>query len=189
MPRTQKRRKKPGEEHTYIAIRVEHHDASISAGVNSDAYAPQLAWNLDDDAPVFEFTSQVTIMGVSTYPPERAGDTYDLTISSVDTGNHRIYAKLKDIHARDERRLPQYRTHRGRQIPVYVAPYGLGTLDKVRGEKRWTGWIFVAPRFVNDLLVLLTYQPQLFLGLHEFKVERSRWLRSVTLQTTDPAEE
>lgn len=189
MPRSKKRRNKPDEEHTFITIRVEHHDASISAGVNSEVYAPQFASKLDDDDPVFEFTSQVTITGVSTYPPEKAGDTYDLTISGVDATNHQIYAKLKDIHARDERGVPQYRTYRGKESPVYVNPYGLGTLDKVRGEKRWTAWIFVAPRFVNDLLALLTQQPNLFLGLHEFKVERSRWLRSVTIQTTDPAEE
>ena len=189
MPRKRQRQKKPAEEQTQLAIRVERYDAHVAGAVSYQAYAPQYAWNLDDDDPVYEFTSQVTITGIATYPPGRAGDTYDVTVSGVASPSHDVYSKLKDIHARNEHGSPRYRTYRGIEIPIYVPPKGLGLLDKVRGESRWIAWLFVPPRFVSDLLALLGQQSRLFLSLHEYKNGRSRWVRGVTLQTTDPEEE
>jgi len=189
MARTRKRPKKPEEQHSYVGIRLGRYEARVGAGVNRHVYAPQYAWDLDDDDPLYEFTSQVTIMGISTYPPDREGDAYELTIYGTESRSHRLNATLKDVHARDAHGVPQYRQYRGRQIPVYVPPRGFGLVDKVRGEKRWTAWLFVTPRFVNDLLVLLGHQQNLFVSLHERKIDRSGWVQSMTLQTTDPAEE
>lgn len=189
MSHKRKRPNKHAEEHSHIVIRLERYEAGVEGGVNHYAYAPQYAWNLDDDDPVYEFTNQIVITGISTYPPERQGDHYELTIRGTEAASHHLKAKLKDIHARDQYGSPKYRGYRGRQIPIYEPPKGLGLIDKVRGEKRWTAWLFVTPRFVNDLLVLLGHQRKLFLSLHERKVDRSRWVQGVTLQSNDPAEE
>lgn len=187
--RKRKRQNKSDEEHSHVIIRLEHYDASVDARVNHYAYAPQYAWNLDDDDPLYEFTNRIVLTGKSTYPPERQGHYYELTIYGTESRSHRLNAKLKDIQARDKYGSPQYRKYRGNQIPIYQPPNGLGLVDKVRGEKRWTAWLFVAPRFVNDLLVLLSQQRSLFLSLHERKIDRSRWVQDMTLQTSDPTEE
>lgn len=84
------------------------------------------------------------------------------------------------MQARDKYNAPQYRTYRGKQVPVYVPPKGMGMIDKVRGELRWTG---------SDLLILLGQGRPLFIGIDERKHERTRWLHSVSLQMTDPAQE
>jgi hypothetical protein len=189
MPRTASPRRKAAEEHTHIAIRVERYDADITASVNHSVHAAQYAWNLNDDDPVYEFTNQLRITGTATYPPLRAGNAYLLTLYGTAAPSHHLDAKLKDVQARDEHGSPQYRKYRGREIPVFVAPKGLGLLDKVRGETSWTGWIIATPRLVTDALVLLGKQETLFVALHERKIDRARWIQRVSLQTKDPSEE
>jgi hypothetical protein len=81
MPRKKNLQTKSGEEHTQLAIRVEHYEARVEASVNHDVYAPQYAWNLDGDDPLYEFTAQLTITGIATYPKDRAGNRYELTVN------------------------------------------------------------------------------------------------------------
>jgi len=189
MPRRVSHRRKAEQEHTHIAIRVERYEAGITASINQNVHGAQYAWKLDDEDPVYEFTNQARIIGTATYPPERAGNVYQLTFYGTDAPSQRLDTKLKDVQARDKYGSPQYRTYRGREIPVFVAPKGLGLLDKVRREASWTGSIFVVPRFVTDALVLLGRPETLFIALHERKTERVRWIQRVSLQTTDPADE
>lgn len=189
MPRKAKRRTKSIEAYTHLAIRVEHYEARVGASVNHNVYAPESAWSREEDDPLYQFTSQLIITGTSTYPEDRDGDVYELTICGEDAPSQRHNATLKDAQARDDKNSFQYRTYRGREIPVYVAPKGLGILDKVRGEPRWSGWLFTPTRFVNDMLVLLGHRRDLFLALHEYRESRQRWIRGIVLQTTDPAEE
>ena len=189
MPRTARRGRKTEEENTHIAIRVERYEADVAASINHNVYGAQYAWNLNDDDPVYEFTNQTRITGTATYPPQRAGDAFQLTLYGTDAPSHRLGTKLKDVQARDEHGSPQYRKYRGREIPVFIAPKGLGLLDKVRGETSWNGWIFASPRFVTDALVLLGRPETLFIAIHERKIDRARWIQRISLQTTDPAEE
>ncbi|MGX5842694.1 hypothetical protein ACWGTI_18415 [Mesorhizobium sp. ArgA1] len=189
MARRTKRPKKPGEEYTQLAIRVERCDASVEAAVNYNVYAPETAWNSDDDDPLYRCVSRLTIAGVSSYPEERAGETYEVTIYGDNLGSGDIRATLKDVQERDKHGSPKYRHYRGRQIPIYNPPPGIGLIDKIRGEPRWTAWLRVSPHYTSDALALLRNGRQLFLAIHEFKKGRKRWVRSVSLQTTDPAEE
>lgn len=189
MPRTRARQKKPEEEHTHLAIRVERYDASIETAVNHNVYAPQYAWDLDDNDPLYQVNTRLTIAGISTYPEERAGAAYELAVYGDAAPSLRLSATLKDVQARDEYGSPQYREYRGRQIPIYNPPNGTGLLNKVRGEPRWTAWLFVAPRFVSDALVLLGQGKNQFLAIHERKIKRARWIKSISLQTTNPEEE
>lgn len=190
MPRRTKRRKRPEEEHTHLAIRVEHCEASVEAAINYNVYSPQSAWNANDDDPLHRFTTRLTVAGKSTYPDERAGDTYEVTIYGDNPGSGDVRAAtLRDVQARDEHGSPKYRQYRGRQIPIYDPPPGMGLIDKIRGEPRWTAWLRVSPRFATDALALLTIGRSLFLAIHERKKGRARWVQSVSLQTNDPAEE
>lgn len=189
MPHRKKRQKTPREEHTFLAIRFERYEASVEAAVNHNVYAPQLAWNSDEDHPLYEFTTRLTIVGEATYPEKQAGDTYEFTIYADNLGAGDIRATLRDVQARDEYGSPKYRSYRGRQVPIYISPKGMGLIDKIRGEPRWTAWLHVWPCFASDALVLLGNGRPLFLAVHERKHERTQWIQSLSLQTTDPAEE
>jgi hypothetical protein len=187
MPRKRKRQKRAEEEHTHLAIRVERFEASVEASVNHNVYTPNFAWDLDDDDPLHQFTTRLTLIGVATYPENRVGDAYELILYG--DNSRRLSARVKDVQARDKHGSPEYRSYRGREIPVYNPPSGMGLLDKIRGEPRWTAWLHVSPRFTSDALALLSKGRSLFLAIHECKRERARWVRSVRLQTNDPAEE
>jgi hypothetical protein len=183
------RKRQPNEVHTQLAIRTERYEACTEASINHHVYAPQYAWTIDENDPLYEFTTRLTIIGISIHPKERAGDTYELMIYGDNAASQRHGATLKDVQVRDERGSLQYRTYRGREVPVYAPPKGVGHLNKVRGESRWTAWFFVPTRFVNDMLVLLNHGGNLFMAIHERKDNRARWVQSITLQTNNPAEE
>lgn len=189
MPSTIRRRRKAEDEHTHIAIRLDRYEAGIAASINNTAHSAQYAWNLNEEDPVYEFTNQVRITGTATYPSYCAGHLYHLTLYGTDAPSRHLDTRLKDVQARDKHGSPQYRRYRGRDIPVFIAPKGLGLLEKVRGEASWTGWVFTPPRLVTDMLVLLGRPESLFIALHEQKMDRVRWIQRVSLQTTDPAEE
>ncbi|SIT57844.1 hypothetical protein BQ8794_410011 [Mesorhizobium prunaredense] len=95
---------------------MERCEASVEAAVNYNVYTPQSAWNSDDDDPLYRFTTRLAVAGISTYPEERAGDTYEVTIYGDNLGSGDIRATLKDVQARDEHGSPQYRSYRGPDI-------------------------------------------------------------------------
>lgn len=189
MSRKRHRQGKREEQHTHLAIRVDRYDAGVRASINHNVHSPQYAWNLDDADPVYEFTNEVTITGTATYPPERAGDTYEVTMYGNDAPSHRLHLELKDVQERDVHGSPKYRQYRGREIPIYIAPKGLCLLDKVRGEAHWRAWLLVSSRMVTDALTLLGQRKHVFLAIHERKANRARWVQRISLQTSDPAEE
>ncbi len=65
----------------------------------------------------------------------------------------------------------------------------MGLLQTVRGEPSWSGWLWVSEETVSQMLTLLTGRSPLYLAIHERKVDRTRWINGLCLQTTDPAEE
>ena len=182
-----RRRKATKQEYLYLCLRVESYEASVDAGINHVADAPHLAWDLDDRDSVYQFTSLIRVTAKLTYPEERPNDTYELTFYSNDAPSRRLGLTLRDVQNLDKHGAPQYRTYRGKLVPVYSPPKGLGLLDKVRGEPRWTGWIAVTGHFANDLLTLLAHKRQLYIGIQERADGRTRWARSISIQTDDPA--
>ena len=189
MGRRKPSRKKPEEEYTDFGIRVERYEAEADASINLDAYYPQHAINLDDRDPLYRFITRLTITGKGIYPEDRAGDIYELTVYGDDAPSRYLNATLEDAHARDEHGTRQYRTYRGAQVPVYKLPHGLGLLQKERGEARWTAWVNVLPRMVSDMLTLLGSGKTLYIALQERKQDRMRFVRSFSVQTTEPANE
>lgn len=190
MPRKKKRgRAKPRETYTSLGIRVDRYEVRLDASINYHVHQPQHASHLYDDDPLFRHVSELTIVGVSTYPDQRAGDRYEVSVYAEDTPSSRVHSTLKDAQVRDKYGAPAYRTYRGGQVPVYNTPSGFGLIEKVRGEPGWTAWVHLAPRLVTDMLILLGHQRQLYLGIQERKANRTRWVYSIALQTTDPAED
>lgn len=184
------RRKHPSEEeHTHLAIKVEHCEASVETRIEPGIYQPQYAWDLDDDSPLYRTTIQLTFSGVATYPERRAGEAYELTIYGSNSDLRRNEAMVKDVQARNEHGSPKFRTYRGKQIPIYNPPSGMGLIDKVRGEPRWTAWLPVSRLFTSDALALVNSGRSLFLAIHERRSKRARWIQGLSLQTIDPAEE
>jgi hypothetical protein len=190
MPKKKRRiRAKHVEEYAHVALRVESYKARVEAALNHYAHNPEYAFRDTEEEPLYHFLAHLEIAAIFTFPEDRADQPCELTIYGEDHPESSTYWKLKDVQKRDEHRTPVYRTYRGKDIPVYLPPKGMGVLERARGESRWRGTLWGPPRFVTDLLLLLAHDRTLFLSITERKLERHRWIQSVTLQTTDPAEE
>jgi hypothetical protein len=53
---------------------------------------------------------------------------------------------------------------------VYDVPDGLGLIEKVRGKREWSGFCWVSPGTVSDMLLLLPHVSPLYISIHERKV-------------------
>ena len=99
----------------------------------------------------------------------------------------REHPKLKDIRARNTEGQIVYRKYRDMQVPVYTCSPGLAVTTKSRGTREWQVCLWVARRTASDILTVLNGSPrQLYLFIHERKVEQRRWVVELTVQTTDP---
>jgi hypothetical protein len=176
------------ETHTHLTINVDTYEASVSAGVNHVAYEPQYGWYSDGEEPVYQFRVDLTVSGKATSPADRARDSYDIMLSGEDTPVRNLDCKLSDLAELDEIGSPQYRTYRGRDVPIYEPPPGLGVLNKVRGAPSWSAFLLVKPSMIEQWLTLLTTHSDLFISLHECRANRTRWVRRIQLGTADPTE-
>jgi hypothetical protein len=116
--RKARRQKRSEDEYTYLAIRVSSYEAEADASINHDVYYPQHAFELDDRDPVFQFITRLVITGTSTWPENRTGDVYEVTIYGDDAPSRHVHATLEDVQARDEYRARQYRDYRGAKVPM-----------------------------------------------------------------------
>ena len=185
-----KRRRKSAtlEEHTLLGIEISDFKARSSAALNHDLRNSWPRFARDDDL-VYEFGTSLEITGTSIYPSERANDTYELSVHGHELRRGDFSLKLKDCQLRDEYGVPRYKSYRGQQLPVYESPPGLGMLDRRRGTGIWYSWVYVMPGLVHDMLLLLMQSRPLYISLHERKTGRERWIQSVSVQTTNPADE
>src|SRR5262245_2851115 len=142
MPRRKRRgSNKSADEDTHLSLRIGGYEVRSSAGINHYARNPQYAWRDTRDEPLYKFETHLEVKAICIDPKPRAGKVYNLTIyGDADPESH-LYRKLKNIQALDENRSPQYRTYRGKRIPIYKAPLGMGSLEKVRGAMEWQGYI------------------------------------------------
>ncbi len=80
---------------------------------------------------------------------------------------------------------PKYKKRKGYLLPVYGLPHGIITIDKRRGQDVWDMALFAEHSLARDWIALSALRP-LYLSVHEIKVPRQRWVRSMALQTTNP---
>jgi hypothetical protein len=71
-------------------------------------------------------------------------------------------------------------------VPVYRRPLGIATLEKARGERRWTTCAFLPQATVDAMRQLMYATRPLYLAVHERKADRKRWAQSLSLQTRMP---
>lgn len=186
---SRRKAKQPKPTYSRIGVKVESYDARVEADINIDAKDPKYAINLDDRDPVYKYVTRLTIVGMATYPEDRAGQRFKVTGYSDESPSRHMFPTLKDLHERGEYGQPLYRKYRGVDLPVFRKPPGLGLIEKVRGEPVWTAWLNVAARLVSDMLMLLGTRRDLYLAIEERKIDRTRWVDGIGLQTTDPAED
>jgi hypothetical protein len=181
-----KRKVKPAEPQIPLFARVESYDVRSTVGFNIHLLG---RWrdDLPDDTEVFESTTVLIVRGVLYEPTLRSGEHVELTLYGERASRSTL--RIKDIHARDKDESHMYRIVRGLHVPVLNLPTGVTTIERRRSENIWAAWVFVEPRSVTDMLLVLATGRQTHLSLYEKKVDRRRWLTDVTLQTSDPVAE
>lgn len=173
----------------YLTLRVTKHEIRVDSAVNFCVYMPHWFDRYTGNDPLYEFESELIIHAVPVYPKVRTGDTYELKVRgrALRAGEQEL--TLKDIQLRDKDGSPAFRSYRGKQIPVYERPKGLGLFEKVRGESFWTAYLSAPPRTVSDMLSLLERRSELYVDLRLEWHDRKRWIRRYSLQTAAPSDD
>ena len=169
-----------------LALRLRQYSAHVDASINAELHMPAFRY---DGTRIYSFDSRIELAATAYWPEERAGEEFALSIYGLSPYDDRLPQTLKDCQERDEKGALRFRKVRGELRPVYDVPEGIGILNKVRGTQNWTGAAWVAPNTISDMLTLLPTVDPLYVFLHEVKIGRNRWIKGITLQTTDPAEE
>lgn len=180
-------KKRKESEYAFLAIAVDNYEARTEAGLNLSLLGSSRYFI--DDEPVYSFDTDLDISGVCTYPDERAGDRYEISLRASTTTPRSLRLKIKELQKRDKDGFHVFRKYKDGSYPVYDEPSPVAYLEKVRGEPRWTVWVQVAPQMVSDSLAMLSGSKSVYVSLHERKEDRKRKVQSLTVQTTDPAEE
>ena len=181
-----RRRKREVEEHEQLALRLTGYSARVDASIS---YKVRDLRNYDEDARVYAFESVVELQATATWPEERSGQQYSLTVYGREPSPGEFSVTLAQCRARDEEGRLVFKKVHGNEIPKFEVPKGIGHLDRIRGTQGWTGWAWVSRRTVSDMLRLLSNVEPLYVAIHEFRLGRHRWIVGLTIQTTNPAEE
>ena len=123
------RAKKPVEEYSLLSIKIRDHKARVGASINHKANDKRYR---HDELRVYQFDSALEIAGICTYPEERSGDRYQVTVYGDRFDEGDLDARLKEFHIKDKDGNPKYRKSRGHHLPVYDIPKGVGYLQKNR---------------------------------------------------------
>lgn len=177
------------DEHTFLGIRVDSHEVSVRRSINSALVGNTIVQDIDDDSPVFTSTTQIDISGTCMFPASRASGKYTLAIRS--TQIRPLEPKVRDIRVRGKDNLPAYRQHGSRKIPVYECPLGFSTLEKVRGTNAWYAALSFPESTASDILAMLAQSASrpIYVFIHEHRYEGDRWIRELSVQTKNPADE
>ena len=181
-----KKRAKAKKFNALLALRLQRYSAHVDASINSELHMPAFRY---EGTKIYSFDSRLELAATAYWPDERAGEEFAFTIYGLSHYDERLQQTLKDCQERDDKGDLRFRKVRGELRPVYDVPEGIGILNKVRGTQNWTGAAWVAPNTISDMLTLLPTVDPLYVFLHEVKIGRNRWIKGITLQTTDPAEE
>jgi hypothetical protein len=179
-------KRKSAETHTFLSIRVDSYDVRSAAGISIFLVGTASDY-LSEDEDVFDSQTHLTVRGECIDPKERYGERYEVLVHGERASHPRL--KVKDIHATDKDDLRVYRTRYGRNMPVFNVPRGIATLERRRDDRVWSAWVTVEPNLVTDMLIVLSLNRQSYLSIHEKRFERRRWIRDLSLQTTDPSTE
>ena len=60
-----KKVRKSEEEYTNLALTIQGYQVRTTFAVNRTVYAPQYAWNFDEDEPLYQHSSTLTITAIA----------------------------------------------------------------------------------------------------------------------------
>lgn len=178
------RRKRTTDEHVALAIRVSTFEVAVGASINVQLRTT-VPHSWDDSDPVVAPEFRLVISGTSTYPDNRANDSYEITVYGERLA--REERTFEQVRVRDRYNVPVYRKYRGQDYPVFKVPPGISTVERSRGTREWRAALFVEANIASRMLTVLSLGRQAFISIEEHRVERQCWIRGLSLQTTDPA--
>ena len=181
-----KRKKSSSPEYSINYAELTGYSASIDASINHNVREPRY---YEDDAKVYDFGSHLELEGLFIEPEERAKDEFQLTVYGSDSGHHDFELTLADCQVRDDNGMLKYRKARGKEVPIYDVPKGIGYIERLRGTRIWTGCVWVKQQTVTDMLTLLPNVRPLFIEIHERRIGRIRWIAGLTLVTKNPEDQ
>lgn len=163
------RKKSEKQINTHLAININKYDFSIGASINYEVRDPR---RCRDDARIYKFETRLGIEGMCTYPVSRKGEMYQIDLNGSLLHDGDLTLRLVDCIKRDEHGEIIERKIRGKLLPIYEPPDCIGLMERQRGEKRWTGWAWVSPQTVTDMLTVLPNHQPIYLELHEIQIGR-----------------
>jgi hypothetical protein len=134
------RRKSRTDEYVSLAIRVSKLDVAVGASINVHLRTT-VPYSWDDSDPVIAPEFRLVIAGISTYPENRANDSYEITVYGERLARER--RTFEQIRVRDKYNVPAYRKYRGQDYPVFTVPPGIATVERCRGTREWRAALFV----------------------------------------------
>ena len=112
-----------------------------------------------------------------------------LTIYGSDSRHSDFELTLADCQVSDGNGMLKYCKVRGKEVPVYDVPKGIGYIERQRGTRIWMGCVWVKQQTVTDMLTLLPNVRPLFIAIHERHISRNRWIVGLTLLTKNPEDD
>jgi hypothetical protein len=179
-------RKSALDDYVSLSVRVSRFDVTVGASINIHLRTTvPYAW--DDSDPVVAPDFQIVIAGICTYPEHRANDLYEITVYGERLA--REHLTFEQIRVRDKYNVPVYRKYRGQDYPVFNVPPGVATVERLRGTREWRTALFVEANIASRMLAVLSLGRDVYASIDERKIDRQRWVRGISLQTTNPADE
>lgn len=169
-----------------LAITIDSFNIRIHAGINHKMHDLRHA---GATTRVYSHCGQIELMGRCHYPEEKAGQSYRIDIYGEELRFGDFAKTLADVHVRDKYGQPKYRRRGDNYFPLYDPPDSIGFIDRTRGSQLWTACAWVPPGSVTDMMTVLPHMPTIYIAIQEVKFERRRKIRTITLQSIDPAED
>lgn len=174
------------DEYRFLSARITDYKAYIDSSIN---YEVRDRHHYRDNAKVYKFMTRLEVCAVCTYPDDIEDHELYMTIYGDESGQGDFDLTLSGCHVRDNTGAHKYRKIRGKEVPVYDVPKGLGLFEKQRGENKWNSAIWVSPETITNMLTLLPTVKPLYISIHVRTVERNDWVVGFTLQTSNPDQE
>lgn len=181
-----RKRSTPQPVYTHLAITIDSFSIRIDAGINYELHDLRHAVSA---TKLYSHSTHIEVMGRCHYPEERADQEYRIDIFGRALRSGDFDKTLADVHVRDNDGHPKYRKRGDHHFPIYDPPDSVGFIDSARGSQLWTACAWVPPDSVIAMLAVLPHIAPLYITIQEVKFERRRKIRSITMQTSDPAEE
>jgi hypothetical protein len=100
------RAKKPVEEYSLLSIRIQNHKARVGASINHRVNDKRYR---HDGLRVYRFDSALEIAGLCSYPEDRVGEGFFITVYGNQPDEGDLDARLREFHGKDKNGDPKYR--------------------------------------------------------------------------------